>query len=473
MKWPDDRQYMSKTEWEPIGFFAECLCNSKHFDLMLGFFSSSAIELLSCGFAAFIYNGGKMRLIVNDILSQQDKMAVELGCHSLVGNVFDTTDLPRLKQTLSKRDTHFFECLSYLIRVGRIEVKIISPKGRSGISHTKMGMFGDALNKVAFAGSCNFSYSAFIENIEQLSVFCDWDGVLEKKRINAINSRFENAFNGLDNSLNIIEPSDVRTCLAQEFGGKDIAQLLEDESKLIGEKLAETDNLSDTVSSVLKKMQIRVDSYIEQISDHDLDIKLSEGHPHFPYTTGPRPYQVKAFENWKANGQKGLFGMATGTGKTITALNCLLEIYNRFGYYKAIIIVPTISLVSQWEHECFNFGFSNVIKVFSKNDSWKESVASLRFREKFYGSDNSLSYVIITTYASFAKEATATLLSEFPKNKLLLIADEAHNMGAASLKKLMPRIQYLRKIGLSATPERQFDEVGNKSICQFFGVEAQ
>lgn len=41
--------------------------------------------------------------------------------------------------------------------------------------------------------------------------------------------------------------------------------------------------------------------------------------------------------------------MATGTGKTITSLNCLLEIYKRNGYYKAIILVPTITLVEQWK----------------------------------------------------------------------------------------------------------------------------
>lgn len=64
--------------------------------------------------------------------------------------------------------------------------------------------------------------------------------------------------------------------------------------------------------------------------------------------------------------------MATGTGKTITSLNCLLEIYNRLGYYKAIIIVPTIALVDQWAKECRKFGFNNVIKVYSQSPMWKK-----------------------------------------------------------------------------------------------------
>ena len=69
--WPEHRRYKSRTEWEPIGFFSDCLCNATYFDLMLGFFSSSAISVLANGFAVFLYNGGKMRLIVNDILTDE------------------------------------------------------------------------------------------------------------------------------------------------------------------------------------------------------------------------------------------------------------------------------------------------------------------------------------------------------------------------------------------------------------------
>lgn len=79
IKWSPHRQYESATEWEPIDFFSECLCNSKRFDLKLGFFSSSAIRVLSNGFALFLHNGGTMRLIINNILSAHDKDAIIAG----------------------------------------------------------------------------------------------------------------------------------------------------------------------------------------------------------------------------------------------------------------------------------------------------------------------------------------------------------------------------------------------------------
>jgi len=162
--------------------------------------------------------------------------------------------------------------------------------------------------------------------------------------------------------------------------------------------------------------------------------------------------------------------MATGTGKTITSLNCLLEIYKRNEYYKAIIIVPTITLLDQWVKECKKFNFQKIVKVYSKNRNWKNEIDELRLSEKINGKDNKLSYVIISTYASFAKENVFNLLNEFPQNKLLLIADEAHNMGSGQIRNRLSAIKYIRRIGLSATPERQFDDEGNYELFKFFGA---
>ena len=164
--------------------------------------------------------------------------------------------------------------------------------------------------------------------------------------------------------------------------------------------------------------------------------------------------------------------MATGTGKTITSLNCLLEIYKKLGYYKALILVPTITLVEQWEKECEKFNFGNVIKVCSKYGGWQTSLANIRMLE-LSDPNNKLSYVIISTYASFIRPANFWELNQFPKAKLLLIADEAHNMGGGLVAKRLNDIKYLRRIGLSATPERQFDEEGNLRLMSFFGCDKE
>lgn len=467
VKWPSHRRYKSRTEWEPVGFFSDCLCNSTRFDLMLGFFSSSAISVLSDGFAAFLYNGGKMRLVINDILTEEDREAIAVGIGEEDIPFFDLANIQHLKATLSERDRHFFECLSWLIRNNRLEIKIIAPKDGVGISHSKSGLFSDGLNEICFDGSCNFSRTALINNIESITVSCDWDSAIDSARIEAQKADFEKVFNGEDNSVVYVDTEHVKTRISMAFPDKSINDLLDDEYRLVKQKASAT--LPYSVKLSLSRAKDRIEALIDKSCVlEEPRAKYGSPTPKFPYPTGPREYQKTAFENWKANNQKGLFAMATGTGKTITSLNCLLEIYNRCGYYKALILVPTITLVEQWESECKKFHFDNIIKVCSKYSGWKSSVDNIRILEKSNPNSN-LSYIIISTYASFIRPNVFDELNALSKKRLLLIADEAHNMGAGRVSMRLRDIAYLRRIGLSATPERQFDEAGNAKLMEFFG----
>lgn len=465
---PLHRHFKSRTEWEPIGFFSDCLCNATQFDLMLGFFSSSAIHVLSDGFASFLYNGGRMRLIANDILTEQDREAINKGEIDTPIPFFDIKNIERLKDTLSARDTHFFDCLSWLIRNNRLDIRIIAPKNGIGISHTKSGLFSDSVNNVAFNGSCNFSRSALIDNIESLTAFCDWDANTTAATVKQIGDEFERVFTGQDENIVFVPTDNIRTHIVETFYHKELQELLEEESRFIQQDL-QIKSLPQSVKEALERAKNKVESEIEEIrKQSEIIPPVDLNMPRFPYETGPREYQQQAFTNWRNNHQKGLFAMATGTGKTITALNCLLEIYNRYGYYKAIILVPTITLVEQWEAECRKFHFNSIIKVCSKYNNWSTSIANLRLLE-MANPNNDSSYIIISTYASFARRDVFDSLKQFPRTRLLLIADEAHNMGSGRMAQRLCEIPYLRRIGLSATPERQFDEEGNQKLMEFFG----
>ena len=467
--WPNSRRYKSHSEWEPIGFFSDCLCNATRFDLKLGFFSTSAINVLSDGFAAFLYNGGRMRLIINDVLSQQDKNILNKAeDSSAIIPAISLNDIAKLKETLSQRGRHFFDCIAWLIRNNRIEIKIVTPKDSDGISHTKCGLFADATNKVAFDGSCNFSRTALIENVESITAFCDWDSPSDKFRIEDVEEDFLRTFNGEDNSVEYLDSSAIRTSITSIFPDKSIKNLLEEEVDMLQNSIISDYPIS--VKQALSRAKEKVDAVIKRTYGTVSIDTMKSRKPCFPYPSGPRDYQILAFKNWKDNKQKGLFAMATGTGKTITSLNCLLEIYKKLGYYKALILVPTITLVEQWEKECHKFNFENIIKVCSKYKGWQTSLANIRMLE-MSNADNKISYVIISTYASFIKPNNFLELNLFPKKKLLLIADEAHNMGAGLVSMRLNDIAYLRRIGLSATPERQFDEDGNARLASFFGCE--
>jgi len=465
---PLHRRYKSRTEWEPIGFFSEALCNATQFDIKLGFFSSSAINVLADGFAAFLYNGGKMRMVINDILSMEDKQAIMAGESDVTIPYFDLQNLQVIKDTLSERDRHFFECLAWLIRNERLELKIVVPKDGEGIAHSKCGMFTDGLNRIAFDGSCNFSRTALISNIENITIFCDWDGKSDVFRIDDINEDFERTFSGQDNSVNYLKAEEVKDSIVHNFNRKEIGDLLNEEIELIAKR--QISDFPKSIQVCLERAKKKVTGLIEKLNEYPI-MSINEEKPRFPFDE-PREYQKLAYENWKANGQKGLFAMATGTGKTLTSLNCLLNIYKKFHFYKALILVPTITLVEQWEEECRKFNFKHIIKVCSKNLNWKSEVDAIKLKEVFNVADEEPSFIIIATYASFARESIFRELVGFSKKtckQLLLIADEAHNMGAGRILDRLGGVKFLRRIGLSATPKRQFDETGNYAIMDFFG----
>src|SRR5690242_13355865 len=106
--WSEDRSYKSGSENEPFEFFLQGLCNSNKFDLLLGYFSSAAINVLSIGFATFLYNGGQLRIIANNILSQEDKYAFILAEEEpeKISFLLDLSNIKSLKATLDEYGKH-------------------------------------------------------------------------------------------------------------------------------------------------------------------------------------------------------------------------------------------------------------------------------------------------------------------------------------------------------------------------------
>lgn len=428
---------------EPKEFFTEALIESSTFDLGLGFFSSSGIRSLAYGFALFIANGGKMRVVINHFLSKEDKEAIENGQKHLVDNYESRilSDIAKLTKTLSKEDEHFFQCLSYLISINRIEfVATISTKG--GLSHDKYGIFTDEKgNKVAFIGSANFSHSALELNGETITVFTSSD---DDKRICEYQTLFNKSWENDTPHLIHIPINEVKTYISDNFPKLSFGELLGNSMDL------RTDNT--------------VNSYCKPLSKRILDkIELKEQEPRFPFPE-ERPIQIDAYDAWISNGKNGVFAMATGSGKTVTALNCLRKQYKENGYYKAIIVVPTQALAIQWEKEAKAFNFQHIVSTHTDKD-WKNTLSRYTTRSLL---DQSKSIIIITTYATFNRKDMQLFINRVKGiETFMYIADEAHNIGSTSSLKHLPH-NILWRIGLSATPERIYDDIGSEKLYEFF-----
>lgn len=442
--------YSSGLKHGPKEFFTEALIESKSFDLGLGFFSTSGIRCLAYGFALFIANGGRMRVVINHILSEQDKQAIERGQSGVIDSFEDKilNNVTQLCSTLSRQDELFFNCFSYLISVDRIEfVATVSTQG--GLGHDKYGVFTDERgNKVAFSGSANFSQAAMELNSETITVFTSW---LSPEYVKDLETKFNDNWHEDNDHLIHIPISKVTSYIKDKFGSVKLKNLLDREIDL--RDVNEIDSTDPITSQPLPEYLVE-------------KMEFKEQEPRFPFPS-ERSIQVNAYKAWIENDRNGIFAMATGSGKTVTALNCLLKQYQENGFYKAIIVVPTRALALQWEDEVKHFNFQNIISTHTEKD-WKNLLSRYTTKSLLNQRKN---IVVITTYATFIRK----YIQDFIRNtkgidSFVFIADEAHNLGATGpIKHLPNNIKY--RIGLSATPERIYDEVGSKKLYDFFNSE--
>ena len=383
LEYPKSKEYRSGSKNEPVGFFLNVLPTSKEFKLLLGYFSSSAINVLALGFASFIYNNGKVKMVINHILSSRDKQAILKGNQFSEENFnFSLDNYEQIKQALDEYGQHFFNCLAWLISAKRIEIKVIRPKNNKGISHYKSGVFSDGKSQVRFKSSCNFTAFGLFENLEELGIKQSWASDNERAAIDEYNAYFDSIFNKQADFVEYLPFKDIEEAIITDFGDKNIKELLVDERRLIDKKKSILEN--EQIRKILDRLYMLENQFLEKLNE-----------PKFPYPH-PKGYQITAYKKWKEKGCNGIFAMATGTGKTVTSLNCLLNSYRENKTYKALILVPTIALVNQWKKECKKFNFSNVICVSSKV-KWEKDLSFFNTANKY----TDTSFIVIVTYASF------------------------------------------------------------------------
>jgi len=450
--WAENRNYRTGSEDEPVQFHLDALCNSKTFDLLLGYFSSSVLNVLSLGFANFIYSGGKMRAVINNILSEEDKKAIAKGQEKeAFSTIYNFNNIKELKQSLDEYGKHFFECFAWLIANDRIEIKIIKPKDGKGIAHYKSGVFSDGENSICFKSSCNFTAYGLLENLEELECFLSWENGRSNKQIGVQNEYFNEIFSEKADFVEYLNIKDVKAAIKNEFGDKNILELLIQEKELLSKR----DKIFNN-----PKIQKSVKSAVEQINEFE---KI-ERTPKFPYKEGPRPYQIEAYNNWILNDYVGIFAMATGTGKTLTSAFCLIEEFKKTSIQKNIIVVPGKELVEQWSQELKDSRFKRPIKWYSGNSKLKKDIEYIKLLK--YVDFNELNIVI--TYKSFSSDKFLNIFKTFLKD-FIVIFDETHNMGAGGFMNGIKDLKFGKKIGLSATPLRLWDENNeNQFIEDFF-----
>lgn len=187
--------------------------------------------------------------------------------------------------------------------------------------------------------------------------------------------------------------------------------------------------------------------------------------PSIPDWLKPREYQLEAIRNWKDNDYCGIFSMATGTGKTLTAILSWFELKKSKDSFLTLIICPYVNLVEQWADELEKFNFQPII-CFSKHINWKNK-ASTKISQVNRGIDSNPVFII--SNSSFVLDDFQEIINKCKKD-ILIIVDEAHYAGAENVSNYLDN-RFIYRLGLTATPNRHFDDAGTSFIMSYFKKE--
>jgi DNA phosphorothioation system restriction enzyme len=428
-------QYRSDRHHLLEDFYILCLERSLTYDRAVGFFSSTSLAAAAKGVSGLIRAGGKMRLVASPYLSQEDADAIAQGLkqREAVITTILLDELEQLDQLASDRLGY----LAWLLSQELLEIKLAVHQNpcQRGFYHEKLGIFRDADgNVVVFTGSANESASGLIDNFECIDVFCSWRSG-DNERIAEKTENFQRLWQNQTPTLEVLDfPEAARRSLLKHCPST-------------------LPTLEPGVAAPKGNYQLPV-------------IKVEtrpNGSPNLPFGLQIRPYQRQAIDNWFVNQGRGTLKMATGSGKTITALSLTTELYNRINLQVLLVVCPYRHLVSQWAREGQKFGLEPIL-AFENVRTWQSKLSTQLYNIR---SGNQAFLTIITTNATLINQGLQSQLPYLPE-KTLIVGDEAHNLGARRLEASLPRNVGLR-LALSATPERYFDDRGTQSLFDYFG----
>jgi DNA phosphorothioation system restriction enzyme len=228
-----------------------------------------------------------------------------------------------------------------------------------------------------------------------------------------------------------------------------------------------TKNRVEKISGQSNKFQLSTKLLFKSAvheSAHNYQIKPSPGRPHMPSWLILRSYQTQAITNWFKSNGRGTLKMATGSGKTITALSIACELYKQIKLRVLLVVCPYRHLVTQWARECEKFNLQPIL-AFESVNNWQNHLSTQLYN---IHSETQEFLTIITTNSTLITDSFQSQLRYLPE-RTLIIGDEAHNLGASRIEESLPRHVGLR-LGLSATPERYYDEDGTQSLFDYFGA---
>ena len=380
---------------------------TNHYYRSVGYFSSGVFDTIIDGIPTFVRNGGDIKMIASPKLNDEDIDAINLGYEEkerIIGNAFSREFLEEVENFNDSR----LALLAELIARGVLDIRIAVTK-TLGDYHDKLGILEDFDgNKVAFYGSANSSKNGYRDNYDKIRVVKSWiDG--QKDSVDDEVEEFDSLWNGTNKFVEVYE--------YKESARKHLLQVMERRSN--SRKQGNT------------------------------GIKL-------------RDYQEEAIKAWVNNDYHGFYVMATGTGKTWTAIYSAKRLLEEHSA-TVVICAPYKHLVKQWAEDVRKaFPDAVLIMVSSENPSWSQKISQAIINKRY---NKNVQIIIISTIVSFNLDRFTNVISKDSSDKLLIV-DEAHRFTKRS-EELKNDYKYM--LGLSATPYSGRSATSGKELMKYFG----
>jgi superfamily II DNA or RNA helicase/HKD family nuclease len=377
----------------------------------VGYFSSSALEAFGTPLGEFVKNGGNIRLVTSVELSEADLEAIQSGVSK------QAVCERRLERLIEEQFTDGVgdgvARLGLLLEMGRLEIQIAVPKRGTGIYHEKIGLFFDNHDFVAFSGSSNESRRAFESNRECIDVYPSWDSPSRARRKR---EHFEELWNHLDQGVYVYS--------FPEAAARKLLHICQEYRS--GRRTEKTEH----------------NKWRHQ--DEALEIFLKA--------------------------KRGVLNMATGTGKTHTALKILEALFETNEIDTAIVTMDGNDLLGQWYGELLatRKQLPTNVHLYRDYDVYKEvQDFSLVLRKAI---------LLVSRSGGRVRDPLRSALRQLTPteaDRTLLIHDEVHRLGSPGNRERLTGLsdQIRFRLGLSATPEREYDAAGNRFIEEHIGPE--
>jgi superfamily II DNA or RNA helicase len=428
-------------------FIGPCLSNSVLYRRGTGFFSSGALIAYASSMDHLISERTKIEIICSPVV--HDKTLLEALKNNLteeqraktLGDLANNVVLRALGYQMdTNRRDYKRDLLAYFIAKKIIEVRFAVPLNfenlaiqeveipTSHLYHVKTGYFKLVDGSIiGFDGSFNESDSGHQYHVDQTQVWRSWiQG--DKERLGDVIETVDDDWNGQNPYVKIYQMSEEAIALAQRMS---------------------------------RQERPKKEKYYEKITPIRQVAKITG-----EQETELRDYQLAALGKWKDARYKGIFAMATGTGKTKTAIEAISRFKRLIPSGLVVVTVPYTSLAHQWMHELGKQQLT-AIKVFDSKELWQASVTNLVESHLIdYTGEQSLP-IFVCVNKTFNEELFQSLLKRL-ENTLanrLIVVDECHHFNREQAILKLP-VSFNYRIGLSATP---YEGDETQWLANYFG----